>query len=32
MKVIHPFDSQADGELSISVGDIVAVRQVPDFN
>jgi hypothetical protein len=32
MKVIHPFDAQADGELSISIGDIVVVRQVPDFN
>jgi hypothetical protein len=32
MKVIHPFDAQADGELSIAIGDIVVVRQVPDFN
>lgn len=28
MQVIHPFDAQADGELSISVGDYVVVRQV----
>ncbi|KAJ6821113.1 SH3 domain-containing protein 2-like [Iris pallida] len=27
-KVIHPFDSEADGELSLSVGDYVVVRQV----
>uniref|UniRef100_A0A453IFD4 SH3 domain-containing protein n=1 Tax=Aegilops tauschii subsp. strangulata TaxID=200361 RepID=A0A453IFD4_AEGTS len=27
-EVIHPFDGQADGELSISVGDFVVVRQV----
>ncbi|OAY71433.1 SH3 domain-containing protein 2-like isoform X2 [Ananas comosus] len=27
-EVIHPFDAQADGELSISVGDYVVVRQV----
>jgi len=27
-EVIHPFDAQADGELSISVGDFVVVRQV----
>ncbi|VAH89179.1 unnamed protein product [Triticum turgidum subsp. durum] len=26
-EVIHPFDGQADGELSISVGDFVVVRQ-----
>ncbi|XP_072963352.1 SH3 domain-containing protein 2-like isoform X2 [Typha angustifolia] len=27
-EVIHPFDAQADGELSLSVGDYVVVRQV----
>ncbi|GJN08346.1 hypothetical protein PR202_ga26257 [Eleusine coracana subsp. coracana] len=27
-EVIHPFDAQADGELSIAVGDYVVVRQV----
>ncbi|CAM0872437.1 unnamed protein product [Alopecurus aequalis] len=27
-EVIHPFDAQADGELSIAVGDFVVVRQV----
>lgn len=27
-EVIHPFDAQADGELNISVGDYVVVRQV----
>uniref|UniRef100_A0A0A9F883 SH3 domain-containing protein n=1 Tax=Arundo donax TaxID=35708 RepID=A0A0A9F883_ARUDO len=27
-EVIHPFDAQADGELSISVGDYVVVCQV----
>ncbi|KAG8074385.1 hypothetical protein GUJ93_ZPchr0006g43297 [Zizania palustris] len=27
-EVIHPFDAQADGELSILVGDYVVVRQV----
>ncbi|TVU47635.1 hypothetical protein EJB05_07241 [Eragrostis curvula] len=27
-EVIHPFDAQSDGELSISVGDYVVVRQV----
>ncbi|KAJ6794771.1 SH3 domain-containing protein 2-like [Iris pallida] len=27
-KVIHPFDAEADGELSLSVGDYVVVRQV----
>ncbi|WOL17231.1 SH3 domain-containing protein 1 isoform X1 [Canna indica] len=27
-QVIHPFDAQADGELSLSVGDYVVVRQV----
>ncbi|KAJ4778082.1 SH3 domain-containing protein [Rhynchospora pubera] len=27
-EVIHPFDAQADGELSISVGDTIVVRQV----
>lgn len=27
-KVIHPFDAQADGELSLSVDDYVIVRQV----
>ncbi|XP_042488635.1 SH3 domain-containing protein 2-like isoform X3 [Macadamia integrifolia] len=26
--VMHPFDAQADGELSLSVGDYVVVRQV----
>lgn len=28
MQVIHPFDARADGELSLSVGDYVIVRQV----
>jgi len=28
LQVIHPFDAQADGELSLSVGDFVVVRQV----
>lgn len=28
MQVIHPFDAQANGELSLSVGDYVVVRQV----
>ncbi|PKI44036.1 hypothetical protein CRG98_035566 [Punica granatum] len=27
-QVIHPFDAQADGELSLSVGDYVIVCQV----
>ncbi|KAF9623213.1 hypothetical protein IFM89_000574 [Coptis chinensis] len=27
-QVIHPFDAQADGELSLSVGDYVVVHQV----
>ncbi|KAI3787231.1 hypothetical protein L1987_41569 [Smallanthus sonchifolius] len=27
-KVIHPFDAQADGELSLNVDDFVIVRQV----
>ncbi|XP_011027999.1 PREDICTED: endophilin-A3-like isoform X3 [Populus euphratica] len=27
-KVIHPFDAQAEGELSLSVDDFVVVRQV----
>ncbi|KAG1355445.1 SH3 domain-containing protein 1 [Cocos nucifera] len=27
-EVIHPFDAQADGELNLSVGDYVVVRQV----
>lgn len=27
-EVIHPFDAQADGELSLTVGDYVVVRQV----
>ncbi|KAI3501749.1 hypothetical protein L1887_29745 [Cichorium endivia] len=27
-KVIHPFDAQADGELSLSIDDFVIVRQV----
>ncbi|KAI9125219.1 hypothetical protein K1719_003835 [Acacia pycnantha] len=27
-KVVHPFDAQAEGELSLSVGDYVVVRQV----
>ena len=27
-QVIHPFDAQADGELSLSVGEDVVVRQV----
>jgi len=27
-QVIHPFDAQADGELSLSVGEYVVVRQV----
>uniref|UniRef100_A0A0D6QY75 SH3 domain-containing protein n=1 Tax=Araucaria cunninghamii TaxID=56994 RepID=A0A0D6QY75_ARACU len=27
-EVIHPFDAEADGELSISIGDYVVVRQV----
>ncbi|KAL7609892.1 SH3 domain-containing protein 1 [Lactuca sativa] len=27
-KVVHPFDAQADGELSLSVDDFVIVRQV----
>ncbi|XVF00011.1 hypothetical protein REPUB_Repub03eG0249500 [Reevesia pubescens] len=27
-KVVHPFDAQADGELSLAVGDYVVVRQV----
>ncbi|XP_043717239.1 SH3 domain-containing protein 1-like isoform X1 [Telopea speciosissima] len=27
-EVIHPFDAQADGELSLFVGDYVVVRQV----
>ncbi|XP_077234799.1 SH3 domain-containing protein 2-like [Tasmannia lanceolata] len=27
-KVLHSFDAQADGELSLSVGDYVVVRQV----
>jgi hypothetical protein len=27
-EVIHPFDAQADGELSLSVGEYVVVRQV----
>ncbi|KAH7687148.1 Lysophosphatidic acid acyltransferase endophilin/SH3GL involved in synaptic vesicle formation protein [Dioscorea alata] len=27
-EVIHPFDAQADGELSLAVGDYVVVRQV----
>jgi hypothetical protein len=26
--VIHPFDAQADGEISLTVGDYVVVRQV----
>ena len=28
MQVIHPFDAQANGELNLSVGDYVVVRQV----
>lgn len=28
LKVIHPFDAQAEGELSLSVDDYVVVRQV----
>ncbi|KAJ0945068.1 hypothetical protein HanPSC8_Chr03g0123911 [Helianthus annuus] len=28
-KVIHPFDVQANGELSLNVDDYVIVRQVP---
>lgn len=28
VQVIHPFDAQADGELSLAVGDYVVVRQV----
>ncbi|KAH7577426.1 hypothetical protein ACOSP7_001674 [Xanthoceras sorbifolium] len=27
-KVIHPFDAQADGELSLSIDDYVVIRQV----
>lgn len=27
-EVIHPFEAQADGELSLSIGDYVVVRQV----
>ncbi|XP_024958477.2 SH3 domain-containing protein 1-like [Citrus sinensis] len=27
-KVIHPFDAQANGELSLSIDDYVVVRQV----
>ncbi|ERN15704.1 SH3 domain-containing protein 1 [Amborella trichopoda] len=27
-EVLHPFDAQAEGELSLSVGDYVVVRQV----
>lgn len=27
-KVVHPFDAQAEGELSLSVDDFVVVRQV----
>jgi hypothetical protein len=27
-QVIHPFDAQAEGELSLSVDDFVVVRQV----
>jgi len=27
-QVIHPFDAQADGELSLAVGEYVVVRQV----
>lgn len=27
-KVIHQFDAEADGELSLSVDDYVVVRQV----
>lgn len=27
-KVVHPFDAQAEGELSLLVGDIVVVQQV----
>ncbi|KAK4793260.1 hypothetical protein SAY86_023695 [Trapa natans] len=27
-KVIHPFDAQADGELSLTVGDYIIVQQV----
>ncbi|KAG8493503.1 hypothetical protein CXB51_010911 [Gossypium anomalum] len=27
-KVVHPFDAEADGELSLAVGDYVVVRQV----
>ncbi|OVA18402.1 Src homology-3 domain [Macleaya cordata] len=27
-EVMHPFDAQADGELSLSVGDYIVVRQV----
>lgn len=28
LKVIHQFDAEADGELSLSVDDYVVVRQV----
>jgi hypothetical protein len=28
LQVIHSFDAEAEGELSISVGDYVVVRQV----
>ncbi|KAL7001804.1 hypothetical protein U1Q18_002953 [Sarracenia purpurea var. burkii] len=31
-KVIHSFDAQAEGELSLSVDDYVVVRQVLDKN
>ncbi|MQM15610.1 hypothetical protein Taro_048553 [Colocasia esculenta] len=27
-EVVHPFDAQADGELSLSIGDYVVIRQV----
>lgn len=30
-QVIHQFDAQADGELSIAVGEYVVVRQVHDL-
>ena len=28
LQVIHPFDAQANGELSLSIDDYVVVRQV----
>ncbi|ESR46082.1 hypothetical protein KPL70_014855 [Citrus sinensis] len=30
-KVIHPFDAQANGELSLSIDDYVVVRQICEF-